>query len=160
MFGNDMNTDVIISGRYLSFTDPKEWARHCMEAIRPDFPSQASPGDIIVAGSNFGCGSSREQAPSAIKALGISVVIADSFARIFFRNSINIGLPVLECPGMWKSVREGMVLEVDLKEGVIRCEDGKDFRAGRLPPNVMEILEAGGLINKLKAELASKGTLL
>ncbi|MEA1925294.1 MAG: 3-isopropylmalate dehydratase small subunit [Candidatus Altiarchaeota archaeon] len=159
-FGDDVNTDYIISGRYKFKTlDNKELARHVMEDLDPDFYSKISGGDFMVAGRNFGCGSSREQAPLAIKYAGISAVIAKSFARIFYRNAINVGLPVLECMEV-KEIREGDVLNVNLKEGVIRDET-RNLRLNVKPlPDVMlEILEMGGLANyfrKHKSFLSKK----
>ncbi len=153
LFGEDISTDHIIAGRYLGTTDPMVFAEHCLENVDPNFAKQAKPGDLIVAGPNFGCGSSREQAPLAIKHLGIAAILAPSFARIFFRNAINIALPVLECPGIEKSVREGDEVEVDMERGEVRTpSEVLKFRP--LPPNVLEILQAGGLVPKLKRELA------
>lgn len=146
IFGDDVNTDYIISGRYKFKTlDNRELAKHVMEDLDPDFYSKISGGDFLVAGRNFGCGSSREQAPLAIKYAGISAVIAKSFARIFYRNAINVGLPVLECMRV-EEIREGDVLDVNLKEGVIENET-KNLRLDVKPlPDVMlEILEEGGL---------------
>ncbi|HEV8595330.1 MAG TPA: 3-isopropylmalate dehydratase small subunit [Thermoplasmata archaeon] len=158
VFGEDISTDHIIAGRYLGTTDPKVFAEHCLENVDPTFPKQAKPGDLIVAGSNFGCGSSREQAPVAIKHLGISAILAPSFARIFFRNAINIALPVLECPGIEKAVKPGDTVEVDMARGVVRMANGEEMKFRPLPPNVLEILEAGGLVPKLKKELAAKAS--
>ncbi|RLF13128.1 MAG: 3-isopropylmalate dehydratase [Thermoprotei archaeon] len=156
-FGDDIDTDVIIPYKYKARTlDPKELAQHVMEGIDPDFSKKVKPGDVIVAGKNFGCGSSREQAPIAIKAAGISAVIAESFARIFFRNSINIGLPVLEVKGVSKLVDEGDEVEIDLAEGVIvDLTKGLTLKATPLPPKIREILEVGGLVNYLKKVRAS-----
>jgi 3-isopropylmalate/(R)-2-methylmalate dehydratase small subunit len=155
VFGEDISTDHIIAGRYLGTTDPKVFAEHCLENVDPNFAKQAKPGDLIVAGPNFGCGSSREQAPLAIKYLGIAAILAPSFARIFFRNAINIALPVLDCAGIEKAVTTGDEVEVDMERGEVRTSSGiLKFRP--LPPNVLEILEAGGLVPKLKRELAGK----
>lgn len=155
-FGDNIDTDVIIPARYLVTTDPEELAQHCMEAIDPDFPRRVKPGDIIVAGENFGCGSSREHAPLAIKGLRVSCVIAKGFARIFYRNAFNIGLPLLECPEVVEEVRDGDVLEVDLGAGEIRhVATGQIFRAMPIPGFMGEILEAGGLIPYLRRKLAS-----
>ena len=158
MFGEDISTDHIISGKYLGTTDPKVFAEHCLENVDPKFAKEAKPGDLIVAGSNFGCGSSREQAPLAIKHLGISAILAPSFARIFFRNAINIALPVLECPGIEKAVKGGETIELDMEKGEVRTTNGGTLRFKALPPNVLEILEAGGLVPKLKKELAAKAS--
>ncbi len=147
-FGDDVNTDYIISGRYKFKTlDNRELAKHVMEDLDPEFYSKISGGDFIVAGRNFGCGSSREQAPLAIKYAGISAVIALSFARIFYRNAINVGLPVLEC-GEVKEIKEGDVLNVDLKDGVIRDDTRNlSFNVKPLPDVMLDILEVGGLAN-------------
>jgi 3-isopropylmalate/(R)-2-methylmalate dehydratase small subunit len=153
VFGEDISTDHIIAGKYLGTTDPKVFAEHCLEAVDPRFAKEAKPGDLMVAGPNFGCGSSREQAPLAIKHLGIAAILAPSFARIFFRNAINLALPVLECPGIEKSVRGGDEVEVDMERGEVRTPSGV-LKFKPLPPNVLEILEAGGLVPKLKRELA------
>jgi 3-isopropylmalate/(R)-2-methylmalate dehydratase small subunit len=153
-FGDNIDTDIIIPARYLVTTDPQELAKHCMEPIAPDFPQRAKPGDIIVAGENFGCGSSREHAPLAIKGLGISCVIAKSFARIFYRNAFNIGLPVLECPEAVDEIRDGDELEVDIETGIIKnLTTGKTYQAMPIPPFMREILNAGGLINYVRRKL-------
>lgn len=147
-FGNDVDTDAIIPAIYLNTTDPKEMASHCMEVIDPDFPEKISPGDIIVADKNFGCGSSREHAPIAIKAAGISCVIAKSFARIFYRNSINIGLPILECAEASSKIEEGHEIEVDLESGVItNLTKNETYRAQPFPEFMQQIIAAGGLMN-------------
>lgn len=158
VFGEDISTDHIITGKYLGTTDPKVFAEHCLENVDPNFAKQAKPGDLIVAGSNFGCGSSREQAPLAIKHLGIAAVLAPSFARIFFRNAINLALPVLECPGIDAKVKAGDTIEVDMAKGTVRTAGGEELRFKPLPPNVLEILEAGGLVPKLKKELAARSS--
>lgn len=152
-FGEGISTDHIISVKYLDSTDPKAFAAHAMEVVDPQFPNKAKPGDLIVAGSNFGCGSSREQAPLALKALGIGTIVAESFARIFFRNSINIGLPVVECKGIAAAVSEGDTIEVDLRAGFVTTPKGGRLRISRYPPRVLEILRAGGLIPLLQKEL-------
>ncbi len=153
-FGDNIDTDIIIPARYLVTTDPGELAKHCMEAIAPDFPQRAQPGDIILAGENFGCGSSREHAPLAIKGLGISCVIAKSFARIFYRNAFNIGLPVLECPSAVEDSQDGDELEVDIATGEIRnLTTGKTYQAVPIPPFMRQILESGGLINYVRRKL-------
>jgi len=146
-YGNNVDTDVIIPARYLNTSDEKELAAHCMEDIDKDFVKTVQPGDIIVAGMNFGCGSSREHAPIAIKASGISCVIAITFARIFFRNAINIGLPILECEEAVKNTDAGDELEVDLASGVIKNRTkGLTFQAEPFPPFMQRIIDAGGLI--------------
>ena len=149
-FGNDINTDDIISAKYLVSTDAKELGRHCMESIRPDFASRVNVGDIIVAGKNFGCGSSREHAPLAVKGCGIHAVIAKSFAAIFFRNAINIGLPFLELEEADK-INEGDSLEVDLDNGVIKnLTQNKTYKTQAFPLFLQEIVEDGGLMNYIK----------
>ncbi len=146
-FGDNVNTDEIIPARYLNTSDPKELATHCMEDSAPDFVKRMKPGDIIVAGQNFGCGSSREHAPLAIKAAGISCVLAASFARIFFRNAINMGLPIVECPELVDSISEGDVVEVDLEQGKIRLETrGEEFSIEPFPEELRAIIAAGGLM--------------
>ncbi len=153
----DVNTDVIIPARYLSMSEPAELAKHCMEDIDADFISRMQPGDIIMATTNFGCGSSREHAPIAIKAAGISCIIAKSFARIFFRNAINIGLPLLESKEAVDSTRAGDTLEVDLVSGEIRnLTNGKTFTAKPYPDFMAEIIKAGGLIEHTINKLASR----
>ena len=150
-YGNDVDTDVIIPARYLNTSSETELAAHCMEDIDKEFVKKVKPGDIIVAGDNFGCGSSREHAPIAIKASGVSLVIANTFARIFYRNSINIGLPILECPEAVRAIREGDKVSCDLALGVIRDETtGEEFKAQPFPPFIQRIIDAGGLINSLK----------
>lgn len=149
VFGDNVDTDVIIPARYLTSTDPKELARHCMEGLDPRFPERVIPGEtILVAGKNFGCGSSREHAPLAIKGCGVVAVIAASFARIFFRNAINIGLPILELEEAPSRIREGDVVSIDLTTGEIRNETtGEVFTAQAFPPFLQEIIAAGGLMN-------------
>ncbi len=154
-YGANVDTDVIIPARYLSVSDPEELASHCMEDIDPDFVRKVRPGDIIVAGTNFGCGSSREHAPLAIKTAGVGVVIADSFARIFYRNAINIGLPILECPEAVKSCKAGDELEVELSTGeVLNVTTGQTFKAKPYPEFMLQIVGAGGLIEHTKRKLA------
>ncbi|MDD5398450.1 MAG: 3-isopropylmalate dehydratase small subunit [Dehalococcoidia bacterium] len=146
-YGNNIDTDAIIAARYLNMHDPAELAAHCMEDIDPDFLQRVRPGDIIVAEANFGCGSSREHAPSAIKASGISCVIGKSFARIFFRNAINTGLPLLECAEAVDNIKQGDTIEVDLPTGTItNLSTGKMFKAKPYPGFMMEIIDSGGLI--------------
>ncbi len=147
IFGDNIDTDVIIPARHLNIRNVRELASHCMEDIDSGFTQKIEPGDIIVAGKNFGCGSSREHAPLVIKTSGISCVIADSFARIFYRNSINIGLPILECPGILLNVQTGDNLRVDMAGGVVEnMTTGKTYRAKPFPDFIREIIEAGGLI--------------
>jgi 3-isopropylmalate/(R)-2-methylmalate dehydratase small subunit len=156
-YGADVNTDVIIPARYLNIYDPVELARHCMEDIDEDFLKRIEPGDIIMATTNFGCGSSREHAPMAIKAAGISCVIAKNFARIFFRNAINIGLPLLECEEAVDNTESGDVLEVDLSKGEIKSITKKlTFTASPYPDFMAEIISSGGLIEYTKKRLASR----
>ena len=149
-FGNDVDTDVIIPARYLNTSSAEELAAHCMEDIDPDFVKKVQTGDIIAAEDNFGCGSSREHAPIAIKASGVSLVIANTFARIFYRNAINIGLPILECPEAVKNIRAGDVVSCDLSKGVIVNETtGKQFTAQPFPPFIQNIIDKGGLLKSL-----------
>ena len=157
-FGDDISTDHIIAGKYLGTTDPKVFAEHAFEAVDPTWAKKVQPGDLIVAGANFGCGSSREQAPIALRTLGISAIIANSFARIFFRNAINLGFPVIECVGLREHVKPGDGIELDLASGEVRLPSGEMVRFTALPPNVLEILEAGGLVPKLRKELAQKSS--
>ena len=146
-YGDNVNTDEIIPARYLNTTDPTELGSHCMEDIDPEFISKVSKGDIIVAEQNFGCGSSREHAPIAIKAAGISCVIAKTFARIFYRNAINIGLPILECPEAVDGISDGDEIEVDLDNGKIRnLTHGIESQAKPFPPFMQQLIAAGGLI--------------
>jgi len=157
-FGGDVNTDVIYPGRYLPLTDPAEMAVHAFEGVRPEFARQVKTGDVIVAGKYFGCGSSREQAATCLKALGLGAVIAESFARIFYRNAINQGLPILVCPGVAEQVAEGQELEIDLRSGTIKnLTTGTALQAQPLPDFILEILEAGGLIPYLKGRLQGVG---
>ena len=146
-FGNDINTDEIIPAKYLVSVEPKVLGENCMDGITPGFSKKISAGDIIVGGNNFGCGSSREHAPLAIKGCGISCVIANSFARIFYRNSINIGLPIFECPEAAKSIEEGDEAEVDASTGLIRnLTKNKKYQAKPMPGFMQELIEAGGLM--------------
>ena len=153
-FGDHIDTDIIIPARYLAHTDPEELGSHCMEPLDPNFPKKVKPGDIIVAGANFGSGSSREHAPIAIAALGIPVVIAKSFARIFYRNAFNKGLALLEAD-IYDKVNEGDVLEVDLASGAIKGP-GFEVDAKPIPPFMLELIRTGGLINYLKKKLEEK----
>lgn len=153
-YGADVNTDEIIPARYLYLSEPDELAEHCMEDIDADFLNKVEPGDIIVAATNFGCGSSREHAPIAIKASGISCVIAKSFARIFFRNSINIGLPLLECEEAVDGIENGNIVEVDLASGTItNTNSGNTYTAKPYPGFMGELIAAGGLIEYTKREV-------
>ncbi len=150
-YGNDVDTDVIIPARYLNTSSEEELASHCMEDIDPEFVRRVQKGDIIVAEDNFGCGSSREHAPIAIKASGVSLVIANTFARIFYRNAINIGLPILECPEAVKHIRAGDVVRCDLAKGVITDETtGESFTAQPFPEFIQKIVDAGGLLKSLQ----------
>lgn len=150
-FGPDIDTDRIIPARYLNTSDPAELAKHCMEDEDPAFASKVAPGDIIVAEKNFGCGSSREHAPIAIKACGVACVIAKSFARIFYRNSFNMGLPILESDEVFEKTDEGDLLEVDIDTGEIHnTTKGLHFRARPVPPFMQELLKAGGLMESIK----------
>ena len=150
-FGNNVDTDVILPGPYLVHTDPNELAKHAMEGLDPNFPEKAAEGVIVVGAKNFGCGSSREQAPIALKFSGVKCVLAESFARIFYRNAITIGLPVLVCTGVSSTVNEGDMLAVDLQSGKVEDRtSGAVLQATKLPEFIMEVLEDGGLIEHLK----------
>lgn len=150
-YGRDVDTDAIIAARYLNSSDMDELAAHCMEDLDPTFSERVKPGDIIVAGENFGCGSSREHAPSCIKAAGISCVIATSFARIFYRNAINVGLPIIECPEAVAVVNEGDALFVDTDMGIIEdLTRGESWDVRPFEPFIQEIIEAGGLVARTK----------
>jgi 3-isopropylmalate/(R)-2-methylmalate dehydratase small subunit len=154
MFGDDVNTDLIIPGKYLELVDPEEMAEHAMEGIDPDFPKKIKEGDIVVGGTNFGCGSSREHAPLALKYAGIGAVIAESFARIYYRNSINIGLPALECPGITEAVEEGDTVEVDVAGGTVKItRTGVELSFTPLPDFMVEVLNDGGLVPYLKKNM-------
>jgi len=150
-FGDNIDTDIIIPARYLALTDPAALGEHCMEPLVPDFAKRVQKGDVIVAGTNFGCGSSREHAPIAIAALGIPVVIARSFARIFYRNSFNKGLALLEAD-VEEYVREGETIEVDLSSGLIEA-GGRSMKAKPIPAFMLELIREGGLINLLRKRL-------
>jgi 3-isopropylmalate/(R)-2-methylmalate dehydratase small subunit len=149
-FGDNVDTDAIIPARYLNVSDQELLAKNCFVDVRPGFSRTVQPGDVIVAGNNFGCGSSREHAPLAIKAVGVSVVIAKSFARIFYRNAFNIGLPILESEEAYKSFVEGSPIQVDLESGEIRGDNGVCVTAKPIPPFMREIVEAGGLVAYIK----------
>ncbi len=152
-YGDNVDTDVIIPARHLVTTDPKELAKHCMEDIDASFATSVRPGDILVAGRNFGCGSSREHAPLSIKGCGVSCVIAATFARIFYRNAINIGLPILECPEASAEIQAGDEIEVDFDTGAILDKTtGKTFHAEPFPPFMQQIIAAGGLTGYAKRQ--------
>lgn len=153
-YGNNIDTDVIIPARYLSMSTPEELAGYCMVDLDESFAGNVEPGDVIVAGENFGCGSSREHAPLAIKGAGVSCVVASSFARIFFRNAINVGLPILECPAAVAEIKSGHQLEIDLEEGrVTDLTTGRTYEAEPYPPFMMEIIDAGGLVPYTRAQM-------
>jgi 3-isopropylmalate/(R)-2-methylmalate dehydratase small subunit len=150
-YGDDVNTDYIIPGRYLELVDPREMAEHAMEGIDPGFSDKVREGDVIVGGSNFGCGSSREHAPLALKYAGVRAVVAESFARIFYRNAINIGLLALECPGVSGAVDEGDIVDVDVDVGKIRIPTkGSELGFRPLPGFMVEVLNEGGLVNYIR----------
>ncbi|MCH3907438.1 MAG: 3-isopropylmalate dehydratase small subunit [Sphaerochaeta sp.] len=152
-YGDNVDTDVIIPARYLNTSDPKELASHCMEDLDKTFIRRVKPGDIIVADKNFGCGSSREHAPIAIKESGVSCVIARTFARIFYRNSLNIGLPILECPEAVDGIKDGDVVQVDFSTGTITDETtGKSYSAEPFPPFMQDLIAAGGLAGYMRKE--------
>jgi 3-isopropylmalate/(R)-2-methylmalate dehydratase small subunit len=157
VFGNNIDTDVILPGRYLVLVDPNELGKHALESLDTDFVNKAKGGVILIGGKNFGCGSSREQAPLALKYAGVKCVIAESFARIFYRNSINIGLPVIECKGISAAVKSGDTVSVDLETGKIQNQTNKQTLQGTiLPPFIMEILSDGGLIENLHKRMNKK----
>ena len=152
-YGNNVDTDVIIPARHLNTQDHKELASHCMEDIDTDFVNMVQEGDILVAGDNFGCGTSREHAPIAIKASGIDCVIANTFARIFYRNAINIGLPIMECPEASERIQAGDEVEVDFDSGVIRnLTRGEEYKAHPFPESIQKIIRAGGLLKSIAEE--------
>ena len=151
IFGNNINTDEIIPARYLNTSDPEVLAKYCMEDARPGFAQNVEPGSIMVAGNNFGCGSSREHAPISIKEAGIACVAAASFARIFFRNAINIGLPIVECPGLVNRVKEGEELKINLEEGAITLPSGEIMTIPPFPPFMQAIISQGGWLSYLSA---------
>jgi len=152
-FGDDVDTDLIIPARHLNTTDPKELARHCMEDADPDFVNKIKTGDIIVGGKNFGCGSSREHAPIAIKAAGISCVIAKSFARIFYRNAFNMGLPILECQEA-EVFKAGERLAIDFDTGeIVQTETGRTFQTKPIPPFMQELVQSGGLMKYIQGKI-------
>ncbi len=156
-YGDNVDTDVIIPARYLNAPSPEDLAKHCMEDIDINFVNEVKKGDIMVAGANFGCGSSREHAPIAIRASGISCVIASSFARIFYRNSINIGFPILECPEAAEKIKANDDVEVDFETGIITNKTtGESYKANAFPPFISKIIEKGGLLNYIKAKTGGK----
>jgi len=156
-FGNNVDTDVILPGKYLVLVDPNELAKHALEGLDTEFVRKAKGGVILVGGKNFGCGSSREQAPLALKYSGVKCVIAESFARIFFRNAINIGLPVIESKSISKDVQTGDELVVDFEAGKIEnLSNGKKFQVNKLPPFILQILADGGLIENLRKKMSKK----
>ncbi|HHT9119355.1 MAG TPA: 3-isopropylmalate dehydratase small subunit [Candidatus Hypogeohydataceae bacterium YC41] len=153
-FGDNISTDHIIAGKYLVTSDPKTLATHCLEDTRPEFPKEVKPGDVIVAGDNFGCGSSREHAPIALKGCGIKGVIAASFARIFFRNAINIGLPIFESKEAARDIQEGDEVDIDMAGGkIINRTKGKSYSFEPFPKEILEIIEAGGLMQFVKKRM-------
>ncbi|AGB40260.1 3-isopropylmalate dehydratase, small subunit [Halobacteroides halobius DSM 5150] len=153
-YGDDIDTDVIIPARYLNTSQPEELAKHCLEDLDEDFVDKMEQGDLIVAQDNFGCGSSREHAPLAIKAAGVSCVIANSFARIFYRNSINIGLPILECPTAVEAIAEGDQIEVDVESGTIKnLTKAEEYQAEAFPEFMQEIMAKDGLVNYVKERI-------
>ncbi len=154
-YGQNIDTDAIISARYLNTSDPVELAKHVFEDLDADFAKNVQKGDVIVAGANFGCGSSREHAPVAIKAAGVAAIIAPSFARIFYRNSINIGLPLIESKEAAEAVDAGEEVAIDIEKGIVSV-DGKPYKAKPFPEFVLEIIEAGGLMSLTKQQVAAK----
>lgn len=156
-FGDNINTDEIIPARYLNTSDTKELGKHCMEGIDTSFAARIAPGDIVVAGKNFGCGSSREHAPVSLKACGISLVIAESFARIFYRNAINIGLPILELAGTKEKISAGEMLKVDLEKGeIVNIDQNEKYSTQPFPEFMEKIISAGGLMNHVKKQMRKK----
>jgi len=156
-YGDNVDTDAIIPARYLNVSTPEELARHCMEDIDPGFACAVQPGDVIVAGENFGCGSSREHAPLAIRGAGISCVVARSFARIFYRNAINVGLPILECPQAVEGAEQGDQLALDLRAGTITNQrTGRTYQMSPFPPFIMDIIQAGGLVPYTRERLGTQ----
>ena len=153
-YGDDINTDLIIPGKYLVITDEKMLGQYAMNGIDPDFFTKSQNGSILVVGENFGSGSSREQAPISLKNAGVKCVIAKSFARIFYRNAINIGLPVLECIPIWKEVKDGDILSIALEEGkIVHQRSGQTYNSQPLPSFILDIIREGGLLNKLKKSI-------
>ncbi len=158
VFGDSIDTDMITPGKYLAIIEPKGLAEHLLEGKDPEFPKKVKPGDVIVAGQNFGCGSSREHAVAAMKGVPVACVVAESFARIFYRNALNLALPVLECPGVSAIVSGGDEIEVDLKAGTVRnTKTGKKATGFALTEKAVELLEAGGLVNIVRRKLQARG---
>jgi 3-isopropylmalate/(R)-2-methylmalate dehydratase small subunit len=156
---DDVDTDQIISGKYLTVIDPNELKKHVFEIALPEFAANALPGDIVVAGANMGCGSSREHAPQALKAIGVGAVVADSFARIYFRNSINVGIPTIEAPGVRRIFEKGDTARIEMRGGQIRnVRTGGSVPFPPLPAHLLELLEAGGLVEKVKREIQAGAT--
>ena len=152
-FHNDLDTDQIIASQYLLLPSIDEMKEHTFESLDPDFPKKVKPGDYVVGGENFGCGSSREQAPSVLKALGVKAVVAKSFARIFYRNSINIGLPIIECAEAARSIEAGDEVEVDFDSGMITNKTkGESYQGQSFPPFMQKIISAGGLVNYINGQ--------
>ncbi len=159
-YGDNVDTDVIIPARYLTTTEEGELGRHCLEDLDPEFSGSVSKGDILVAGDNFGSGSSREHAPLAIKGCGVSLVIASSFARIFYRNAINVGLPILECPEAVRDITTGDRVRVNLNDGtIVNFRTGRSFNAAPFPSHIREIIRLGGLVPYVRRRLAEQGRL-
>ena len=157
-YGDNVDTDAIIPARYLNMSSEQELAAHCMEDIDATFVGNVSAGDMVVAGKNFGCGSSREHAPVALKGCGVSCVIAETFARIFYRNALNIGLPILECPEAAQAIEPGQEVEVNLENGTIQnLATGQTFQATAYPPFMLELIASGGLINYTRNKLQGEG---
>ncbi|MFH1728037.1 MAG: 3-isopropylmalate dehydratase [Pseudomonadota bacterium] len=151
-YGDDVNTDVIFAGKYTyTVTEESEMAKYALEDLDPEFAGNVKNGDIIIAGKNFGCGSSREQAVKCLKLSGVSFIIAKSFARIYYRNCINEGLPAISCPELVDNFNENENIEINIKEGIIKTENGKEYKFAAFPDSVLKIIEAGGLVNYLKA---------
>jgi 3-isopropylmalate/(R)-2-methylmalate dehydratase small subunit len=158
-YGDDVDTDGIIPARYLNVSEPEDLARHCMEDVDPGFARAVQAGDVIVAGENFGCGSSREHAPLAIKGSGVACVVAKSYARIFYRNAINIGLPILECPQAVEETQKGDRLAADLGAGTVtNLRTGRTYQVSPFPPFIMGIIEAGGLVSYTRERLRAQGS--
>jgi len=154
VFGDNIDTDVILPTQYLLLPDVKSMSKHAFEPLRPNFSKEVKKGDIIVAGKNFGCGSSREQAPAVLKELGVAAIVAKSFARIFYRNAINLGLPVVECSTLYDEIEEGDIIEVDLENGkVLNKRTGRIHEATKIPEFIMEIFRCGGLVEYMRRDL-------
>jgi 3-isopropylmalate/(R)-2-methylmalate dehydratase small subunit len=158
-FGDNIDTDIIIAGPYLTIRDPDKLASHAMEMVNPDFAKKVKPGDVIVAGKNFGCGSSREEAPFVLKRLGVSAIVADFFARIFYRNAINLGIPLIECKNAAQKFQEGDTIEIELEKGIVRnTRTHEELQGTKLPDFLMEIIKEGGAIEALKKKLKQPPT--